>query len=145
MPLDPEVWFPHLEFTLQTMSILYPQYPNDVTKKKYYDTIQNLPVFLPEYPMGKEFIKMLDKYPVTPYLSSRESFMKWVHFIMNKIKIKMEWEQDDFFDSLEKYYDKYKPKELINKEIYKKRKQYIMIGTTFFLIFTIIYLLKKSK
>ena len=40
MPLDPEVWFPHLEFTLQTMSILYPQYPNDVTKKKYYDTIQ---------------------------------------------------------------------------------------------------------
>ena len=103
MPLDPEVWFPHLEFTLQTMSILYPQYPNDVTKKKYYDTIQNLPVFLPEYPMGKEFIKMLDKYPVTPYLSSRESFMKWVHFIMNKIKIKMEWEQDDFFDSLEKY------------------------------------------
>jgi hypothetical protein len=145
MPLDPEVWFPHLEFTLQTMSILYPQYPNDVTKKKYYDTIQNLPVFLPEYPMGKEFIKMLDKYPVTPYLSSRESFMKWVHFIMNKIKIKMEWEQDDFFDSLEKYYDKYKPKELINKEIYKKRKQYIMIGTTFFLIITIIYLLKKSK
>lgn len=145
MPLDPEVWFPHLEFTLQTMSILYPQYPNDVTKKKYYDTIQNLPVFLPEYPMGKQFIKMLDKYPVTPYLSSRESFMKWVHFIMNKIKIKMEWEQDDFFDSLEKYYDKYKPKELINKEIYKKRKQYIMIGTTFFLIITIIYLLKKSK
>lgn len=145
MPLDPEVWFPHLEFTLQTISILYPQYPNDVTKKKYYDTIQNLPVFLPEYPMGKEFIKMLDKYPVTPYLSSRESFMKWVHFIMNKIKIKMEWEQDDFFDSLEKYYDKYKPKELINKEIYKKRKQYIMIGTTFFLIFTIVYLLKKSK
>ena len=145
MPLDPEVWFPHLEFTLQTMSILYPQYPNDVTKKKYYDTIQNLPVFLPQYPMGKEFIKMLDKYPVTPYLSSRESFMKWVHFIMNKIKIKMEWEQDDFFDSLEKYYDKYKPKELINKEIYKKRKQYIMIGTTFFLIITIIYLLKKSK
>ena len=145
MPLDPEVWFPHLEFTLQTMSILYPQYPNDVTKKKYYDTIQNLPVFLPEYPMGKEFIKMLDKYPVTPYLSSRESFMKWVHFIMNKIKIKMEWEQNDFFDSLEKYYDKYKPKELINKQIYKKRKQYIMIGTTFFLIFTIMYFLKKSK
>lgn len=145
MPLDPEVWFPHLEFTLQTISILYPQYPNDVTKKKYYDTIQNLPVFLPEYPIGKEFIKMLDKYPVTPYLSSRESFMKWVHFILNKIKIKMEWEQDDFFDSLEKYYDKYKPKELINKEIYKKRKQYIMIGTTFFLIFTIVYLLKKSK
>ena len=87
---------------------------------------------------------MLDKYPVTPYLSSRESFMKWVHFIMNKIKIKMEWEQDDFFDSLEKYYDNYKPKELINKQKYKKRKQYIMIGTIIFMILLILYLLKKS-
>ena len=28
------------EFILQTISVLYPQYPNDVTKKKYYDTIQ---------------------------------------------------------------------------------------------------------
>ena len=129
---------------LQTISVLYPQYPNDVTKKKYYDTIQNLPVFLPDYPIGKEFIKMLNKYPVTPYLSSRESFMKWVHFIMNKIKIKMEWEQDDFFDSLEKYYDNYKPKELINKQKYKKRKQYIMIGTIIFMILLILYLLKKS-
>ena len=33
MPLNPEVWLPHLEFMLQTISVLYPQYPNDVTKK----------------------------------------------------------------------------------------------------------------
>ena len=71
--------------------------------------------FFPQYPIGKDFAKMLDAFPVSPYLSSRESFMKWVHFIMNKIKNKMEWEEDDFFDSLEKYYDEYKPKELINK------------------------------
>jgi hypothetical protein len=144
MPLNPEVWLPHLEFMLQTISILYPQYPNDVTKKKYYDTIQNLPVFFPQFPIGKEFAKMLDKFPVTPYLSSRESFMKWVHFIMNKIKNKMEWEEEDFFDSLEKYYDQYKPKDIINKEKYRKRKQYIMIGTIIFMILTILYLLKKS-
>ena len=68
-----------------------------------------------KFPIGKEFAKMLDKFPVTPYLGSRESFMKWVHFIMNKIKNKMEWEEEDFFDSLEKYYDEYKPKYVVIK------------------------------
>jgi hypothetical protein len=145
MPLDPEVWAPHLEFTLKTISVLYPQRPNDVTKKKYYDTIQNLPVFFPQQPIGKEFAKLLDKYPVTPYLSSRESFMKWIHFIINKIRAKMDMEQSDFFDSLEKYYDEYKPKDILNKQKFKKRKQYIMIGTIIFLLAIIVYLLKNGN
>ena len=105
--------------------------------------IQNIPLFLPAKPIGNDFAKMLDKYPVTPYLGSRESFMKWVHFIINKLHEKMEWEQMDFFDSLEKDYDSYKPKEVINKEKYKSRKQYIMIGTILFIILLILYLLKK--
>ena len=116
MPLDPEIWMPHFKFTLQTISVMYPQHPNDVTKKKYYDTIQNLPLFLSQKPIGNKFAKMLDKYPVTPYLESRESFMKWVHFIINKLHAAMDWEQEDFFDSLEKYYDSYKPKEVLNRE-----------------------------
>ena len=143
MPLDPEIWLPHFEFTLQTISILYPQHPNDVTKKKYYDIIQNFPLFIPQSPIGNNFAKMLDKYPVTPYLESRESFMKWIHFIINKIRAEMDWEQSDFFDSLEKYYNAYKPKELLNREKYKSRKQYIMIGTILFIILTTLYLLQK--
>jgi len=142
MPLDPEVWIPHLKFTLQTISVLYPKRPNDVTIKKYYDTIQNIPLFFPQKPLGDAFAKMLDEYPVTPYLSSRESFMKWIHFIINKIHSQMDWEQEDFYDSLEKYYDTYKPKEMINREKYKRRKQYIMIGIVFFILITIIWLLK---
>ena len=41
MPLNPDIWMPQFQFTLQTMSLMYPQHPNDVTKKKYYDTKQN--------------------------------------------------------------------------------------------------------
>ena len=144
MPLDPEIWIPHFEFTLKTISLLYPLHPNDVTKKKYYDTIQNIPLFFPQSPLGNDFIKILDQYPVSPYLTSRESFMKWVHFIINKIHEKMDWEQEDFFDSLEKYYDAYKPKEVLNREKYKKRKQYIMIGVVLSIILITIWLLKKN-
>ncbi len=143
MPLSPDIWLPHLQFSLQTISVLYPQHPNDVTKKKYYETIHNLPLFFPQKPIGSEFTKLLDKYPVTPYLSSRESFMRWIHFIINKINAKMEWEQYDFYDSLEKYYKFYKPEELVKREKFKRQKQYVLIGVVAFLILTILYMLRS--
>ncbi len=143
MPLNPDIWLPHLQFTLQTISVLYPKHPNDVTKKKYYDTIHNLPLFIPQKPIGNEFAKLLDRYPVTPYLSSRESFMRWIHFIINKINLSMEWEQHNFYDSLEKYYETYKPEELVKREQFKRRKQYILIGVVMFLILTVLYMLKS--
>ena len=40
-------------------------------------------------PLGNNFLKLLDTFPVTPYLSSRLSFMKWVHFINNKLSASM--------------------------------------------------------
>lgn len=142
--IEPAIWMSHLQFILQTISIMYPLHPNDCTKKKYYDTIHNLPLFFPHEPMGNHFSKLLDEYPMSPYLGSRESFMKWVHFINNKINIKLGWEQDNFYDSLEKYYNKYKPTELLNKELYQKRKQYITIGTLVFLGALCVYLLKRN-
>ena len=143
MGLNPNVWLPKLKFTLQTMAVTYPDHPNDVSRKKYYDLIQNLPVFIPMAPFGKDFIDMLDKYPVTPYLDSRLSFMKWVHFIFNKINEKLEKPQEDFYESLEKYYDEYKPKEIQEKEFAKTRKKYIDFGLCVSIICAIIYLYKK--
>ena len=143
MKLNPEIWFEHLEFVLQTIAMFYPTNPNSVSKKKYYDFIQNLPVFIPIDPIGKNFIEMLDLYPVTPYLSSRLSFMKWIHFIFNKINEQLEKPQEDFYDSLEKYYEEYKPKEIQNKEIAKTRKKYIDFALSILIIGGIIYLYKK--
>ncbi len=143
MGLNPNVWLPKLKFTLQTMAVTYPDHPNDVSRKKYYDFIQNLPVFIPMSPFGKDFIDMLDKYPVTPYLDSRLSFMKWIHFIFNKINEKLEKPQEDFYESLEKYYDEYKPKEIQDKEFAKTRKKYIDFGLCVLIIVGIIYLYKK--
>jgi hypothetical protein len=142
MPLDANIWFPHINFTLQTISIMYPIHPNDVTMKKYYDTIHNLPLFIPMEPFGKVFSKLLDRYPVTPYLSSRESFMKWTHFIINKLKLHMNWDQSNYYDSLEKYYEEYKPKELMERERFKRSKQYIFIGVSLLLVMVVLYMLR---
>ena len=128
MHLNPKIWFIYFKFILTTISLYYPKYPNDVTKKKYYDFIQNLPLLLPEKPMGSTFLKMLDEYPVTPYLSSRESFMKWTHFINNKFNKIMEWDNLSFRESLEKYYELYKPDSVKKQELYRERKKYIQLG-----------------
>ena len=61
MGLNPNVWLPHLKFVLQTIAITYPRNPNDVSKKKYYEFIQNLPVFIPLSPIGKNFKTLLNK------------------------------------------------------------------------------------
>ena len=108
MGLNYKIWLPHLKFTLQTMAITYPKHPNDVSIKKYYDFIQNLPIFIPMEPIGNHFLELLDKYPVTPYLDSRMSMMKWVHFIFNKISLQLGQPTEEFYDSLDKYYDEYK-------------------------------------
>ena len=128
MKLNPYIWLPHLKFTLMTIAVLYPVNPNSVSKKKYYDFISNLPVFIPINPIGKYFINILNKYPVTPYLDSRMSFTKWVQFIFNKIYIKLELPEETFFESLEKYYNEYKTKEEINAENTKLRDKYIKFG-----------------
>ena len=143
MGLNHNVWLPHLKFTLQTMAITYPKHPNDVSIKKYYDFIQNLPVFIPMEPMGNYFLELLDKYPVTPYLSSRMSFMKWIHFIFNKINKKLKKPEIGFYEDLEKYYEEYKPKEMKNKELSKTRKKYIDGAIFILLTLSIIYFYRK--
>ena len=38
---NPEVWGPYYWFFLHTVAHTYPRMPNSVTKRKYYDLIQN--------------------------------------------------------------------------------------------------------
>jgi len=144
MKLNRTVWLPYLHFVLQTISLYYPEKPNTVTKKKYYNFINDLPLFFPEYPMGKNFIDLLDKYPVTPYLESRLSFMKWVNYIHNKIKLDLKEETTDFSKSLQEYYEKYKPKEVINRKWIKKKSKYIIFSVVLLLFVLIIYLYNKN-
>ena len=85
MYLDPNVWGPSYWFFLHTIALNYPNTPNAVIKKKYYDFIQNLPLFLPDNKIATNFEKLLNLYPVSSYLDNKESFIRWLWFIHNKI------------------------------------------------------------
>lgn len=143
MALDSSIWGPHMWFFLHTSALNYPIYPNEVTKKKYYDFFQNLHLFIPVESIGSYFSQLLDEYPISPYLDNRESLTRWVWFIHNKINEKLEKPTISLNDFYEKYYENYKPKKNKEKDYYKIIKKIIYISLLFFLIFLIYYLYDK--
>jgi len=141
--LDPKIWGPHYWFFLHTIALTYPHRPNTITKKKYYEFIQNLPLFIPIEKMSTEFSELIDKYPITSYLDNRDSFIRWVHFIHNKINQKIEKPELSLQDFYIKYYDEYKSTNTKMIEYNKLREKIVYFGIILFLIFIIYYLYKK--
>lgn len=122
---DPNVWGPHYWFFLHTIAESYPEHPNETIKRKYYDLIQNMPIFIPVIEIGNKFSNLLDKYPITPYLCSRESFVRWVHFIHNKINVVLNKKEISLPDALQKYRSNYKSKKVHLVEKINNKKHYI--------------------
>jgi len=141
--LDPKIWGPHYWFFLHTLSMTYPIHPNSITKKKYYEFIQNLPLFIPVEQISSEFSKLLDKYPIVPYLDNRESFIRWMHFIHNKINEKLEKPKISLNDFFIKYYNEYKPKSEKDVEFNKMKEKIIYFSLIIILSITIYYLYDK--
>jgi hypothetical protein len=138
MQFDPNIWGPHYWFFLHTVAESYPMTPNDVTKRKYYDLITNMPLFIPDADIGDKFSRMIDRYPVTPYLDNRDSFVRWVHFMHNKINVQLGKEELSLPMALERYRAEYKPKPFVLSERVNMRKHYIhavLILTLLFLIY----------
>ena len=133
------VWGPKYWYVLHMMAFHYPLNPNKVTKKKYYDTIMNFPLFIPHSAMGNNFSKLLDKYPVTPYLDSRESFIKWTHFIHNRVNESLEKPKFPYSEFVENYKNPKCEKE--NKSFFSKYKNAIIVSILLFIIVAIYRLL----
>ena len=141
--LDPKIWGPHYWFFIHTVAMTYPIRPNAVTKKKYYEFIQNLPLFIPVESISGEFSKLIDKYPVTPYLDNRESLIRWTHFIHNKINQKLEKPQISLSEFYIKYYEEYKSQNVKMVEYYKLREKAIYCGIIVTIAGGIYYLYDK--
>ena len=123
---SPEVWGPHYWFFLQTVAHTYPLTPNSVTKRKYYDLIQNLPLFIPNPEIGDHFISLLDRYPVSPYLDNRDSFIRWVHFIHNRINRILGKEEITLFEALDDYNSLYRPRQVKLSERFNLQREYVI-------------------
>jgi len=143
MKLDPNIWGPHYWFFLHTAALSYPVTPNDTIKKKYYDFMHNFPLFIPDQKMAASFSDLLDTYPVSPYLDSKDSIVRWTHFIHNKINKKLEKDQI----SLGKFYaDYYKQYETITeKQITQiKTKKHIVYAVLVLVLLVIVFIFYQN-
>lgn len=141
--LDPNIWGPHYWFFLHTISMTYPLKPNAVTKKKYYEFIQNLHIFIPNERISSDFSKLLNSYPVLPYLDNRQSFIRWIWFIHNKINEKLEKKTLTLNEFYIQYYNQYKPTNIKLLEYYRLKHKIIDILIIVSVIITIYYLYDK--
>jgi hypothetical protein len=136
-------WGPHYWFVLHSVAYNYPTNPNSITKRKYYDFIQNIPLFLPDQEMGDKFSVMLDKYPVSPYLDNKDSFIRWVHFIHNKINVTLGKKEISLYESLDKYHEKNPLEPIIknmNINITTEAKRQLLISLFIFILLCFIYM-----
>jgi len=79
-----------------------------------------MPLFIPSEKIGNRFSELLDKYPVSPYLDKRESFIRWVNFIHNKINYTLGKEEFTLEESIARYESEYtNPKEPILDDTYR--------------------------
>ena len=142
--LDPDIWFPPFWFFLRNVAHTYPDYPNEVTKRKYYDFIQNLPLFIPHKEWSNHFSHLLDSFVVTPYLANRDSFFFWIHFIQNRVARILEKDEKTSTEYMQEYLDQFLPKPLIDTRKFHLQKKYIYFGLIFCMFLTISLVLYRT-
>jgi len=105
--LDPRIWGPHYWFFLHTTTMCYPVSPNNNDKKRMYELITNLPFLFPKSQLSSTFHSLLDEYPLAPYLDSRDSLVRWMHFIHNKVNRLLDKPKISLATFYVKYYEAY--------------------------------------
>jgi len=136
----PEVWGPHYWFFLMTIALTYPDNVNVVTKRKYYDLIQNLPIFIPNSEISKNFSNLLDEYPVTPYLDNRDSFVRWIIFIHNRVNVQIGKKEITIDEAMDKYFQQMVPPTIYHSNKLESRK-YIIYALVIILLAIAVYVL----
>jgi hypothetical protein len=137
--MDANIWGSHYWFVIHTIAHYYPIHPNTVTKRKYYDFIQNLPLFIPDDDMGEKFQRLLDKYPVSPYLDNRESFVRWTYFIHNKVNHSIGKEEMGYIECNEEYQKTCHPIDIAISKYTRINKNMIVYGCVAAIIGLYIY------
>jgi hypothetical protein len=98
---------------------------------------------MPDSKIGNKFSDLIDKYPVTPYLDSRDSFIKWVHFIHNRVNKMTGKDEISLTQALKEYYYNYKPKAIKIQEELKYRQKLVFFLILLGSILGVYYLYKK--
>ena len=83
--MDSEIWGPHYWFFLHSVAFNYPRNPTAIERKIHYRLIHHFSEFIPDIDSSNRFRKLLELYPVTPYLDTKDDLIVWMHNIHNRM------------------------------------------------------------
>tara|TARA_B100000424_G_C22689156_1_gene376806 strand:- start:60 stop:491 length:432 start_codon:yes stop_codon:yes gene_type:complete len=142
--MNPEIWGPHYWFVIHTIAFNYPNKPNVIEKKSHYKFIQDLPLFIPDKKSSRNFTEILKIYPVLPYLDNRKDFLKWTHFVHNRVNESLGKDQISLKDFYIGYFNNYKTSTEKSKDNLRDRKIKLYIFTVIMLLIISYYISKKK-
>ena len=137
--LNPKIWMPSFFFFLRSVAHGFPDTPNRVTKRKYYDFVMNIPMYVPSDEWINTFTHLLDVCPITPYLDSRDAFFMWIHMLENKVNLRMNLPNKTIVEHYDQYYGAYLPQPIYIANKFKLHKNTIITGITLSLLLGIVY------
>lgn len=112
--MDPNIWGSHAWLFLHTITLNYPDNPDDFDKENYKNFFENLSHVIPCETCKNHYKINIKKYPIK--LESKESLVKWLHKIHNIVNEKNNkniFSYDDFIDKYNNLYSKNKNKKII--------------------------------
>jgi hypothetical protein len=121
--MDSTIWGPHYWFVLHTIAFNYPVHPTSITKKIHHRLIYNLHEFMPNKTIATTFEKLLKKYPVTPYLDTKADFIKWMHFIHNKINERLDKPPISLADHYDEFNQNYETKQTRLQRMWNEKRK----------------------
>lgn len=100
-----KVLFEYFNKTICLFVLSYPIQPNDVIKKKMYDFIMNLPIFISDNNISKYIEEYIDNNPINPYLDNRKSLMKWCYMFLEELRKYIFQIKKEDYEYNQNYYD----------------------------------------
>ena len=101
--IKPKIWGPHGWKFLHYVSLGYPDKPTDKEKmyyKNFYYSLQNV---LPCEKCAQNYKKNIIEYPIDNHLQNRDSLVKWVIDIHNKVNYELGKPQLDYEEAISLY------------------------------------------
>jgi len=85
--MDPNVWGPKFWFSLHSVSMTYPFYPDEEDKRRYKSFYELLEFVLPCALCRENYRKNLLSYPIDKHLKDRKSLVYWVIDVHNMVNV----------------------------------------------------------
>tara|TARA_B110001469_G_C9638905_1_gene320888 strand:+ start:458 stop:877 length:420 start_codon:yes stop_codon:yes gene_type:complete len=138
--MNAEIWGPHAWMFLHSITLVYPHQPTTEEEQYYYNFFDNLQNILPCEICKSHYKQHLIDYPLMDNLNSKDSLIRWLINVHNKINImkgKPEWTYQEVIDHYDKIYE--------NPYIKLRNNTGLWIFLLLIGLFICIYYIKKKK